>query len=274
MTHSSIPPVSPGGNDKTYGMQNTWLLFISICLGVLVVFIYNIHIMQIRKEAEAKMVKIASLAKSIDEGKRIKEGDLESKLITEAVMVASDGRFVKWGDIRQICNDEYRSQRKLNKGMNLRWEDVEVGERSRKTISDRLLKGISDGAILSVKIDKDHCSGQLLQPSDKVKLTVARRKGREVVVQDLIVGVMVVGIDGSRDAHGKRSYDNIEIIVKEQYVNDLMSIQGMLEDGFGLVVLSSVKDDDSEIQYNPFNGLSTRLKKLKTEILGQKVKSR
>jgi len=260
MARNNIPVKPPVEKDKTQGVQNAWLLIISLALGVIVVFVYNIHINRVRKEAMSSKIRVAVLVKDVGKGDRITRKDVQDKLVPEEVAASDD--IVKWSNIDRFFGrdkDKRLAVKDLHINSHLQWSDIEGGREPNVGMANKLDPGES---IMTVTLDKEQCPGMALRIGNMIKLTATVPQGTATETITVLKGVQVVTL-GGKNSGPVKSYDNLGIIVQQDCEDVLRDIEQSLLKGFGVVVLPS------GASYDPFpRGKKRELEDLKKKLAG------
>ncbi len=230
---------APSSGEKTYGIQNKWLLIISLALGAIVVLIYNVHIQKVREEAKEEKIAVAVIRRAVKKGERITAKHLRQEMVPVKLETIQQN-LVRWDNRSNILTGEQggrKAVRDLQEGKHLLWSDVGLGPKRHRTVASMLK---DNECIIGVRLDRDQCPGDALEPTDLVSLTAAVSAGGKTSIETVLEGVQIVNLGLKGADTGKAtatSYDMMSIIVSRTYHKDIQEIEKMLPDGFGVVVL-------------------------------------
>jgi hypothetical protein len=103
------------------GIQNVWLLFIALGLGLVVVFIYNVHIYKVRQEQRGQSIRLLSVTRDMERGDKVGPDDLVVKTVPKQYE-GTLGNVVPEGDLKfaigTVVNDT------IGKGQWLMWTHI------------------------------------------------------------------------------------------------------------------------------------------------------
>jgi Flp pilus assembly protein CpaB len=198
------------------GIQNVWLLFIALGLGLVVVVIYNVHIYKVRQEGRGQSIRLLSVTRDMERGDKIGPDDLVVKVVpklyenTLGNVVPEDNQKYAVG---RVMNET------INKGQWLMWSHITEVDIFKPAYS------IGPGNVaLGVSLDaRSGVPGDILRPNDLVNIVgVLQVQGSAMKNMRIIEGVRVLAIGGqgltetkgertAKAAPPARSYRNITV---------------------------------------------------------------
>jgi Flp pilus assembly protein CpaB len=216
------------------GVQNIWLLFIALGLGLIVVVIYNVHIYRVRREGRGKTIRLLRVSRDMDSGDKVARDDI--------VVIPVDKRFENsLGNVIGADSLEFAVGSTVNQAIEkdqwLLWGHItRVGEDNPNPIS-RGMVGVT------VPIDPQRVPGTLLRPRDRVNILAVLGPGKGPLKTYRIIDwvrVLAVGgrgpeqaratSSGTRRPVGMRIYRSITVEVTPdvslQLANVLTHISG------------------------------------------------
>lgn len=217
--------------EETQGVQNKGLLAVAIILGLIVVVVYNFHIMHIKNAQRGKVQHLLQYTRAIKRGETVGEGDI---LSVEVPVLAAEafGRVVSRESRRSIIGKELNQS--VRQGQYVMWGHTALG-----------LVETPDGTInkvaVPIEIDANMSPGPLLTADGRVNLVGMFSVNRGPVKSYTIIeNVRVVTVGGGVPDTGgempgvslrpQRSYRQIVVEldpeVHLQWLNVLSHIRG------------------------------------------------
>lgn len=174
--------------EEQSGGQNVWLLLIALGLGLVVVIIYNVHILKVREEGRGEAVQLIRVTRDLDQGEKIAEEDLVVKLVPKQHQV-SLGKVVPGENLSYVVGETLNSP--INKGRWLTWAHI-TGDSSAKP-SDQVGRG---KVLKTIPLDEKKSLGDLLRQNNAVNLVGHVWMDKSLRTVRIIEGVKVVAIGG------------------------------------------------------------------------------
>jgi len=207
--------------EERSGVQNIWLLFIALGLGLLVVIIYNVHIYKVRQEGRGANVNLLRVTRDIERGEKLIVDDLLVQPVPKQYET-SLGNVVPGSNLDFAIGSTVNQP--IEKDQWLLWGHI-TGDPA-GNISNSLSAGF---VAVAVPLDTKKVPGDILHQNDRVNIVgdVARNNMAPTPCR-IIKGARVIAIGGvgpqntrtiergSRTASGtSRSYRSITIELPE-----------------------------------------------------------
>jgi Flp pilus assembly protein CpaB len=225
--------------ERGSGVQNIWLLVIAIALGLVVVFIYNMHISRVRNEARGAEIRLLRLTRDIEAGQRLTDQDLETVLVNASNAKGLEG-VVTEGEKLGLAIDSVVNTR-LERGRYLLREHVTKGKAGTVNTLDR------GNVSFVVSVDQRKTIGTLLKPGARVNLVgmLPADDGslRAVRIIKWVRVLEVGGLGGEGGAlsasGGMRSYTSVTVEVPEDLALKLSNVMTHVSGGCWVELPSS-----------------------------------
>lgn len=216
------------------GVQNVWLLFIALGLGLLVVVIYNVHIYNVRREGRGRSVLLLRLLTDMEAGKKLTAEDLESVPVPRQ-------HESSLGNVVPEENRNYAVGQALNraveKGRWLLWEHI-----TGRPPGDPAYAIGRGNVAVAVPLNSKLSPGDILRPNNRVNLVGLLPVGSSLKTFRIMEGVRVLAIggEGIKPSRGiddpapsrraARSYSSITVEVSKdvslEFANVLTHVSG------------------------------------------------
>jgi Flp pilus assembly protein CpaB len=238
------------------GIQNVWLLFIALSLGVLVVVIYNVHIYKVRQEGRGKTIRLLKVTHDMERGEKIAADDLETVTVPRQ-HEESIGDVVD-DDMREYAIGQALNQ-PVEKGRWLLWEHITSGGGRRSS------NEITPGCVaVAVPLDSKLAPGDILRLNDRVNIVGLLPMGQSLKTFRMIEGVRVVAIGGegiqpakvvdvpAKRGRSARSYQSITIEVSKDVALEFANVLTHVSGSCWVELLSSRESDSKNFgRINP-----------------------
>lgn len=224
-------------------VNNTKLLLISILLGLVVMVVYNVHIQQVRSEAQGESVTVFRLRRDARAGEELELADLRKVEIPQRVF-ESLGNPVEQTHIRDVIGTT-RLYKPVAKGQYLTWDDFSSsGGASPSELIELGMRGTT------IEFDPRKSPGELLRRGNHVDvLGILRPPGektsRTYVILPAVKVVRVPGeeLDSRRGASGgsRSRYRTIQVQVTPEVSKQLKNVMTWVEGSLWIDVRSSTE---------------------------------
>jgi len=208
-------------------IPSTGVLVAAIAAAILAAILVNIYIGYAESAYEAGAITVLQLREDVEKGAPILDRHIQIRKIPKVLQDAFE-RAVKANEKDGVVVGK-RAPRKLHKGQILFYADFirEAGDE----LAINPPKGFE---VVTIPISADNTLGRQLQPGGYVTVYGdfdfdPDPKKEDVQIKAVLTNVQVRGIGGSADVTDKsRSYDNIQLVVKQSQVRQLLQIQKLL----------------------------------------------
>lgn len=216
--------------EERTGVQNIWLLFIALGLGLVVVVIYNVHIYNVRKEGRGQSIYLLSVTRDMEKGEKIGQEDLAIRPVPKQYQ-GTLGNVVPEENLKYAVGSTVNDA--IGKGQWLMWGHItDLG-------NTKPANSIAPGNVaVGVSLDaRKGVPGDILRPNDQVNiLGVLSTQGTTLKYMRIIEGVRVlaVGGEGLNETKGggrniratppARSYRNITVELPKDVSLEFMNV--------------------------------------------------
>jgi len=247
--------------EERSGVQNVWLLFIALGLGIIVVVIYNVHIYRVRQEGRGQTIRLIRVTRDMTPGDKIGAEDLLVKLVPKQYE-ASLGNVVDAENLDFAIGNTVNQA--VEKDQWLLWGHITNVDRSRPA------NVISRGNVaVTVPLEARMALGDILRQNDRVNIVGRLPVGETLKTFRIMEGVRVLAIGGEgiqpdksanrgpKARRGMRTYRSITVEVSPNVSIGLANVLTHVSGNCWVELLSS-----KEAKKTTYGQINVQLKKL------------